>query len=232
MLQDTIGNFWPRYGDISWRPASWSASAVVVGLWGYMLYIGVTDPLGGINQLFPLFGISNQLLAAIALTLCVTLLFKHGKAKWAWVPGIALTWDLITTMTASYQKVFSDNPRIGYFEQRSLYQTALDDGELLPPATSVEQMEQVVTNSTVNGVLQAVFALLTLVVVANAIPIWVKAWRLGGLPTTEVPKQPSELVAPSDFFATREEKEAVRAWEESRRQPASSGQGRHGGNRR
>ena len=87
MLQDTIGNIWPKYADISWKPASWSASAVVVGLWGYMLYVGVTDPLGGINQLFPLFGISNQLLAAIALTLCVTLLFKHGKAKWAWVPG-------------------------------------------------------------------------------------------------------------------------------------------------
>ena len=81
MLQDTIGNVWPKYDDISWKPASWSASAIVVGAWGYMLYVGVTDPLGGINQLFPLFGISNQLLAAIALTLCVTLLIKHGKAK-------------------------------------------------------------------------------------------------------------------------------------------------------
>ena len=78
MLQDTIGNVWQRFGDLSWRPATSSASAVVVGLWGYMLYIGVTDPLGGINQLFPLFGIANQLLAAIALTLCVTLLIKHG----------------------------------------------------------------------------------------------------------------------------------------------------------
>ena len=68
MLQDTIGNFWPKYGDISWKPASWSASAAVVGLWGYFLYVGVNDPLGGIYQLFPLFGISNQLLAAIALT--------------------------------------------------------------------------------------------------------------------------------------------------------------------
>jgi len=87
MLQDTIGNVWPRYADMSWKPASWSASAVVVGLWGYMLYVGVTDPLGGINQLFPLFGISNQLLAAIALTLCVTLMFKHGKAKWAGFPA-------------------------------------------------------------------------------------------------------------------------------------------------
>ncbi len=215
MLQDTIGNFWPKYGDISWKPASWSASAIVVGLWGYMLYVGVTDPLGGINQLFPLFGISNQLLAAIALTLCVTLLFKHGKAKWAWVPGIALAWDLIITMTASYQKVFSDDPKIGYFTQRSTYQAALDNGELLAPATDTSQMQQIITNSTVNGVLQALFALLTLVVVVNAVVIWVRAWRSGGLPTTEVPAEPSHLVAPSDFFATAEEKQAVREWEAS-----------------
>jgi carbon starvation protein len=216
MLQDTIGNFWPRYGDISWKPASWSASAVVVGLWGYMLYVGVTDPLGGINQLFPLFGISNQLLAAIALTLCVTLLFKHGKAKWAWVPGIALAWDLIITMTASYQKVFSDNPKIGYFEQRSVYSAAVDNGELLAPAVDLDQMQQIVTNSTVNGVLQATFALLTLIVVLNAIPVWIRAYKAGGLPTTEVPAEPSQLVAPSDFFATKEEKAAVREWEASR----------------
>jgi carbon starvation protein len=223
MLQDTVGNVWKRYGDVSWKPASWSASAVVVGLWGYMLYVGVTDPLGGINQLFPLFGISNQLLAAIALTLCVTLLFKHGKAKWAWVPGIALVWDLTTTMTASWQKVFSSDPRIGYFEQRSVYQAALDEGEVLAPATTAEQMQQVVTNSTVNGVLQALFALLTLVVVLNAIPVWLNAWRAGGLPTTEAPKEPSHVVAPSDFFATREEKEAVREWEASRaREPVGS----------
>ncbi len=213
MLQDTIGNIWPRYGDISWKPASWSASAVVVGLWGYMLYVGVTDPLGGINQLFPLFGISNQLLAAIALTLCVTLFLKHGWTKWVWIPGIALVWDLITTMTASYQKVFSSDPKIGYFEQRSVYQSALDDGELVAPATDVGQMEQIITNSTVNGVLQALFALLTIVVVANAAVIWVRAVRSGGLPTTEVPHHESHVVAPSDFFATAEEKAAVREWE-------------------
>src|SRR3546814_17319263 len=78
MLQDTVGNFVPKFGDVSWKPAAWSASAVVVGLWGYMLYVGVTDPLGGINQLFPLFGIANQLLAAIALTLAVTLLDRKS----------------------------------------------------------------------------------------------------------------------------------------------------------
>ena len=223
MLQDTVGNLWPRYADLSWKPASWSASAVVVGLWGYMLYVGVTDPLGGINQLFPLFGISNQLLAAIALTLCVTLLFKHGKAKWVWVPGIALAWDLTTTMTASWQKVFSGDARIGYFEQRSAYQAAKDDGELLAPATDMDQMQQIITNSTVNGVLQALFALLTLTVVLSAIPIWIKAARSGGLPTTEVPYEPSSIVAPSDFFATKDEKAAVREYERSQRELAGSG---------
>jgi carbon starvation protein len=224
MLQDTVGNVWPKYADLSWKPASWSASAVVVGLWGYMLYVGVTDPLGGINQLFPLFGIANQLLAAIALTLCVTLFLKHGWTKWVWIPGIALVWDLITTMTASYQKVFSSDPKIGYFEQRSVFQTALDDGEVLAPAADVAQMEQIITNSTVNGVLQALFALLTLVVVGNAALVWAKAVRGGGLPTTEVPHQESRVVAPSDFFATAEEKAAVREWEAER---GSLAAGRH-----
>ncbi|MGZ5408703.1 MAG: carbon starvation CstA family protein [Aeromicrobium sp.] len=223
MLQDTIGNFWPRYGDVSWKPAAWSASAVVVSLWGYMLYVGVTDPLGGINQLFPLFGISNQLLAAIALTLCVTLMFKHGKAKWVWVPGVALAWDLIVTMTASWQKVFSPNPKLGYFEQRSTFQSAADKGDLIAPATDMDQMQQIITNSTVNGGLQALFALLTLIVVFSAIPVWIKAARSGGLPTTEVPYVPSQIVAPSDFFATAEEKQAVREYEASQR--GSTGHG-------
>ncbi len=223
MLQDTIGNVWPKFADYSWKPAAWSASAVVVGLWGYILYVGVVDPLGGINQLFPLFGISNQLLASIALTLCVTLMFKHGKARYAWVPGIGLAWALITTMTAAFQKVFSDNPRIGYFEQRSAYQTALDNGELLAPATDIDQMNQIIANSTMNGVLQALFALLTLTVVASAIPIWIKASRNDGLPTTEFDHRPSQLVAPADFFATKDEKEAVRAYEESQRQLTGSG---------
>jgi carbon starvation protein len=217
MLQDTIGNVWPRYAEIAWRPAAWSASAIVVGLWGYMLYVGVTDPLGGINQLFPLFGISNQLLAAIALALATTLMIKHGKLKWAWVPGIGLVWDLVVTMTASWQKVFSDNPKIGYFTQRTNYQNAIDQGKLLAPAKNVDQMHQVVTNSTVNGTLQALFAGLVVVVVINALFIMVKAVRAGGLPTTEVPKVPSHLVAPSDFFATKEEKQAVREWEASQR---------------
>ncbi|MGZ5400204.1 MAG: carbon starvation CstA family protein, partial [Nocardioides sp.] len=197
--------------------ATWSASAVVVGVWGYYLYLGVTDPLGGINQLFPLFGISNQLLAAIALTLAVSLLIKHGKARYAWVPGIGLAWDLVVTMTASWQKVFSDDPKIGYFTQASTYRDARDAGEVLAPATSVDQMDQIIINSTVNGSLQILFAVLVLVVVANAAVIWVKGIRAGSLPTTEVAKVESAIVAPSDFFATAEEKAALKEWEAGRR---------------
>ncbi|GAA1743045.1 carbon starvation CstA family protein [Aeromicrobium alkaliterrae] len=216
MLQDTVGNFWPKFGDVSWRPAAWTASAVTVGLWGYMLYVGVTDPLGGINQLFPLFGIANQLLAAIALTLCVTLFLKHGWLKWVWVPGVPLAWDLVVTMTASYQKIFSDNPAIGYFAQASRFREAREAGEVLAPASTDAEMGTVITNSTTNGVLQAIFALLVIVIVANAALIWVRAIRAGSLPTTEVPHTESHIVAPSDFIATADEKKAVAEWEAER----------------
>ena len=226
MLQDTIGNFWPRYGDISWKPASWSASAAVVGLWGYFLYVGVNDPLGGIYQLFPLFGISNQLLAAIALALCVTLLFKHGKAKYVWVPGIALAWDLIITMSASWEKIFSTDPKIGFFQQRSTYSAAFDQGKLLKPAKSMDDMQQIITNATVDGVLITLFALLTLTVIASAIPVWIKAAKLGGLPTTEVPPEPSHLVDAAEIFATAQEKEAIREYQNSQRELAGSGRSR------
>jgi carbon starvation protein len=209
MLQDTIGNVWKRFGDLSWRPGNIIASAVVVGLWGSVLYIGVTDPLGGVNQLFPLFGIANQLLAAIALTLVTVLLIKHGKLRYAWVTGVPLVWDLVVTMTASYQKVFSDNPALGYFAQRQRYADAKAAGELLAPAKDAAQMDQIITNSTINGVLQSFFALLVLVVVAHAAVVIVRAVRAGGLPTTEEPPTPSRIVEPSGLIPTAEEKRAI-----------------------
>jgi carbon starvation protein len=210
MLQDTIGNVWKRFGDLSWRPGNIIASAIVVGLWGYILWVGVTDPLGGVNQLFPLFGIANQLLAAIALTLATVLLIKHGRLKYAWVTAVPLVWDLVVTMTASWQKVFSSDPKVGYFSQRNLYADALANGELLAPAQDEGQMQRIVTNSTTNGILQAVFALLVLVVVVNAVVVIARAVRTrGGVPTTEEPAVPSQLVEPSGLWPTAQEKRAI-----------------------
>jgi carbon starvation protein len=201
MLQDTIGNFYKPMRNVSWKPGLWITSAAVVGAWGYFLYTGVTNPLGGINQLFPLFGISNQLLAAIALTVATTLLIKHGKAKWAWVTGIPLVWDVAVTLTASWQKVFADDPKLGFFAQRERYAAALADGKVLAPAKSLEDMRSVVTNSTVDGILAAFFGILVVVILVDAIRVWIKALRSPTpLPTTEEPYVESLITAPDGLL--------------------------------
>ncbi len=207
MLQDTLGNVWKPIGRVSWKPGLWATSAVVVAAWGYFLYTGVTNPLGGINQLFPLFGIANQLLAAVALTLATTLLIKAGKLKWAWVTGIPLAWDAAVTLTASYQKVFSGDPMIGFFAQRDRYKDALDAGEVLPPATNMDDMQAVVTNSTVDGVLAALFATMIIIVILDASRVWFKAIRAREpLPSTEAEYVESKIVAPAALFPTAEER--------------------------
>jgi carbon starvation protein len=207
MLQDTLGNVWKPIGRVSWLPGLWATSAVVVAAWGYFLYTGVTDPLGGINQLFPLFGIANQLLAAVALTVATTLIIKAGKLKWAWVTGVPLAWDAAVTLTASYQKVFSSDPTIGFFAQRDRYKDALDAGEVLPPAQNVDQMNAVVTNSTVDGVLAALFAAMIIIVILDASRVWFKAIRAREpLPSTEAEYVESKLFAPAGLFPTAEER--------------------------
>jgi carbon starvation protein len=210
MLQDTLGNVYKPMANVNWKPGMWFTSAVVVAAWGYFLYAGVTDPLGGINQLFPLFGIANQLLAAVALTVCTTLLIKSGRAKYAWVTGIPLAWDVAVTLTASWQKVFSPNPTLGFFAQRERYAAALERGEVLAPARSIEDMQTVVTNSTVQGTLSALFAILIIIVIANALVVWYRALTSGTpLPSTEAPSVPSKIVAPSGLIATAEERRAL-----------------------
>ncbi|WP_248959150.1 carbon starvation CstA family protein [Sphaerisporangium perillae] len=216
MLQDTLGNVWKPIGRVSWKPGLWGTSALVVLAWGYFLYTGVNDPLGGINQLFPLFGIANQLLAAIALTLCTTILVKSGRLRWAWVTGIPLAWDAAVTLTASWQKVFHADPRIGFFAQRERYADALAAGKVLPPAKNLDQMHAVVVNSTVDGVLAAMFALLVIVVIANAAVVCLRAVSAREpLPLAEAPRVESSIVAPSGLFATAAE----------RREPAQVGGG-------
>src|SRR3954449_11620555 len=174
MLQDTLGNVWKPYKRVSWMPGVWSASAVIVAAWGYFLYTGVTNPLGGINQLFPLFGIANQLLAAVALTVCTAILIKSGKLKWAWVTAIPLAWDALVTLTASWQKVFSDDPKLGFFAQRSKFVDGIDAGKVLPPAKSMDDMHTGVTNAAVEAVLAALFAILIVIVILDVMRIWVK----------------------------------------------------------
>ncbi|MBE2319764.1 carbon starvation protein A [Solirubrobacter sp. CPCC 204708] len=206
MLQDTLGNVYKPFREVSWKPGVWLCSAIIVGAWGYFLYAGVTDPLGGINQLFPLFGIANQLLAAVALTVCTVLLIKHGKLKWAWVTGIPLAWDATVTLTASYQKVFSGDPTLGFFAQRDRFQDAIANGEVLAPAKTMDDMNKVVTNSTVDGILAALFAVLIIVVILDATRMCIKAIRSRELlPTTEVSAEESTLDAPDGLFDRKRE---------------------------
>ncbi|PWI15655.1 carbon starvation protein A [Streptomyces sp. Act143] len=211
MLQDMLGNVIKPFRNVSWKPGLVITSALVCGLWGYFLWVGVHEPLGGINQLFPIFGISNQLLAAVALAVCTTLLVKSGRLKWAWITGIPLAWDATVTLTASWQKVFSGDPKVGFFKQRSVFQDAIDDGKVLPPAKNMDDMHTVVTNSTVDGVLSAVLALLIVVVIADALRVCVRHVRRPALSTlSEAPYVESRLVAPAGLFPTREEKEEAR----------------------
>ncbi|MEV5912285.1 carbon starvation CstA family protein [Streptomyces chartreusis] len=188
MLQDMLGNVWKPIGRVTWKPGIWITSALVVGAWGYFLHAGVTDPLGGIKQLFPLFGIANQLLAAVALAVTTTVLIKSGRLRWAWVTGIPLAWDVAVTFTAGWQKIFSDNPAIGFFALRDKYARAIEDGQLLPGATDMDDMHTIVLNNTVDGVLMAIFLLLVLTVLINCAVVCVRAVRAPGpLPTTEAP---------------------------------------------
>ncbi|MFI7002822.1 carbon starvation CstA family protein [Nocardia sp. NPDC050175] len=216
MLSDSLGNLGgpaKKFKDPSWRPGAWLCSAIVVAAWGSVLLMGVTDPLGGIYTLYPLFGISNQLLAAIALTVVLTIVIKKGLLQWAWIPAIPLIWDLTVTMTASWQKIFSADPNIGYWKQHSNYVAAVDAGKILAPAKTAADMDKVVRNTFIQGSLSIIFAVLVLIVAIVGLIVCVRAWRAGGGPDSESPDEPSKIFAPTSFFATAEEKEVQQEWD-------------------
>ena len=231
MLSDTIGNLGgaaKRFRDPSWRFGAWFCSAIVVACWGAIMLMGVTDPLGGINTLFPLFGIANQLLAAIALTVVTAVLVKQGRGKWAWVAGAPLVWDLIITMTASYQKIFSSNPKIGYWANHQAFLDAKASGaETFGSAATPQAIDAVIRNTFIQGTLSIVFAVLVLIVVAAAVAVMLKSIKLGGMPTSEDAELPSHLFAPSGLLATSAEKAVQAEWDArgrgTDRKPVSTG---------
>jgi carbon starvation protein len=175
MLQDLLGQIFKPLRKTDSMPAVYFTSALVVAGWGYFLVVGVTDPLGGINTLWPLFGIVNQMLAAIALIVATTVILKMGKKKFVWVTLVPLAWLMIVTFYAAWQKIFSDIPKIGFLKQAEVMKEAAASGNLPPTVPSIEAAEKLVFNNTLNAYLTAIFMLLILGVLIDALRIWYKA---------------------------------------------------------
>jgi carbon starvation protein len=167
MLQELAGHIWKPLSRTSWYPSIIVASALVVAGWGYFLVQGVLDPLGGINSLWPLFGISNQLLAAVALCVGTTILIKGGKARYAWITLLPLTWVLIVTLTAGWQKVFAADPRLGFLAHAALTAQQVADGALDPARGA-----RLIFNDRLDAVVATAFMLVTVLVVLASAREW------------------------------------------------------------
>ena len=180
MVQDLVGLAVPAFKETSsWVP-SIVATAIAVGAGGYFLYQGVTDPLGGINTLWPLFGISNQMLAAVALTLCTVVIFKMKRERYAFVTIVPTLWLCVCTLTAGWQKIFSADPRIGFLAHADRYSGALAEGKVLAPAKNADQMAQIIFNDRVDAALAVVFIGLVLAIAAFGILSSIRALRATG----------------------------------------------------
>jgi carbon starvation protein len=210
-LGDALGNWLPKFRDPSWRVGSWICTAVVVAAWGSLLLMGVTDPTGGIQTLFPLFGIANQLIAAIALMIVTVVVVRKGFVKWVWVPLIPLVWDVSTTFTASWQKIFSQDPALGYWKQFSNAQALIDAGGLTDAALASTQAT--LRNTAIQGTLSVLFLAMSAAILVAAIVRVIKTLRTGDRTTSEDPHQDSAFFAPSGFLASRLEKQVEAQFE-------------------
>ena len=175
MIQDLAGSFYPVFKDTKSWTANIAATTLAVTGWGYFLYQGVVDPLGGINTLWPLFGIANQMLACIALILCTVVLVKMKRERFAWVTAMPALWVATCTLTAGWHKIFDPNPAIGFLAQAQKYGSALADGKVLAPAKDIAQMSRIVFNNQLNAVLTALLVTLVITMVGFAIAAILKA---------------------------------------------------------
>ena len=224
MLQDSIGNFFPKFKNTSWRVGAWIATAIMVAAWGAILVMGVTDPLGGINTLFPLFGIANQLLAAIALAVCMAIIAKRGYFRYLWIVAVPLGFAAVVTISASFLKIFSPVPAIGYFAQNAAFREALAAGETsFGTAPTVEAMNAVVRNTMVQGILSILFVTLAIIVIITAILATIRAARRGASESSEDAAVASKIFAPAGLIATKAEKEIQAEWDKLPVQPKRGG---------
>jgi carbon starvation protein len=170
MVQELGGRVWRPFARTGWMPGILLSSAIIVGLWGYFLYQGVIDPLGGINSLWPLFGISNQLLAAVALVVATTVLIKMGRTRWMWVTVVPMAWLVTVTMTASYQKIFDANPRIGFLSYANVLSAQVAAGKI--PAAKLADTQRLIFNQRLDAAVTGVLALMILVLIVEALVQW------------------------------------------------------------
>jgi carbon starvation protein CstA len=169
MIQDLVGNAIPAFKETKSWTNNLIGSALSCALWGYFLYTGVIDPFGGIWTMWPLFGTANQMLAAIALTLCTVVLFRMKQQRYAWVTIVPATWLVVCTVTAGLEKAFSSNPAVGFLAQAGKFGKAWADGKVLAPAKTLGDMSRVVFNNYLDATLAILFAAVVLATVLYAV---------------------------------------------------------------
>jgi len=177
MLQELAAVVWKPLGRTSWYPSVVLSSALIVAGWGYFLYQGVVDPLGGINSLWPLFGIANQLLAAVALCLGTTIIIKMGRVRYAWVTLLPLLWLATVTLSAGWQKVLSPDPALGFLAHGRMIRFAIDSGTLPSGIASLEAARRVLFNDQLNAIVASVFMAVVVLIIAASIREWVAVLR-------------------------------------------------------
>jgi carbon starvation protein len=187
MLQDLLGTFVPALKRTDSLPANLIATALCVATWGYFLYQGVVDPLGGINTLWPLFGIANQMLAAVALVLGTVVLFKMKRGHYAWVTMVPAAWLLICTLTAGWLKVFSADPKVGFLAHAGRYRDAIAGGQVLAPAKTVEEMGRIVFNDQLNAALCGLFMFVVVSIAVYGVKAILEARRAARPTVHETP---------------------------------------------